>query len=68
MCSPKRSETTVSQGGAHFVCVSASPVPLNLATVSAVTRQTGVDKDLLSRNFPLSSDSSIHLTELCPEL
>lgn len=33
-----------------------------------MTRErVGVDRDLLSRNFPLSSDSSIHLPEPCPE-
>lgn len=31
-------------------------------------RQRSIDKDLLSRNFPLSSYNSIHVTELCTEL
>lgn len=38
-----------------------------VATASAVTRErVGVNKDLFSRNFPLSNDSSIRLSELLP--
>lgn len=64
-CSLRGSETTASQGRAQL----HQPVPLNHAIASALTRERSVDRDLLlSRNFPLSSDSSIHLTELRAEL
>lgn len=75
-CFLKGSEIKASQRRAHYDHVptaGAAPAllgaaPLRLATASAVTRErVGVDRDMLSRNFPLSSDSSIHLPELRPE-
>lgn len=40
---------------------------MHVSTASAVTRErVGIDEDLYSRNFPLTNDSSIHLSELLP--